>query len=103
MDISIKVERLIWILENFFTYQKEKIHSIELYFLVSLLDSKKIINFVEFHGLEENYYPEKYGKLKLICKWFSFYELDNIELKPFILKEELKSIPNFPKHIQNFE
>lgn len=103
IQVRVRVKRIVWILENFFEYQNEKYHSLEVGIILSPLDSKEKLAMEEFYGIEEHYHPEKYGKLKLIFKWFSIDELDNLNLKPEILKQELKSLPKTIKHIQNFD
>ncbi|HUT82785.1 MAG TPA: NUDIX hydrolase [Candidatus Bathyarchaeia archaeon] len=101
LNIKIEVGRLLWVLENYFEYQNEKIHSIEFYFLITPLDSEEKLSSEEFFGKEEHFYHEKYGQLKLIFKWFSLNELAEIDLRPKILKQELKSIQPYPKLIRN--
>ncbi|MFW9922724.1 MAG: NUDIX hydrolase [Candidatus Thorarchaeota archaeon] len=103
IQVKVKVERIVWLLENFFEYHNEKYHSIEVCLLLTPLDSEDKIGKDEFYGIEEYYLPEKYGKLKLIFKWMPIDELDNLNLKPKKLKQELKTIPKTIKHIQNMD
>ncbi|MHA1212553.1 MAG: NUDIX hydrolase [Candidatus Heimdallarchaeota archaeon] len=100
IDIEITVERLLWIVENFFEYDEKNYHSLELYYLVSPmnLESKLVQN--EFYGEESDFHPEKYGTIKLTYRWFSLEELDAITIQPKILKEELKDIPKEVKHLR---
>ncbi|MHA1154594.1 MAG: NUDIX hydrolase [Candidatus Heimdallarchaeota archaeon] len=97
--ITIEVERLLWVVENFFEYDKEKYHEIGLYFLVVPLDSEEKLQQDEFIGIEEYFNNEKYGKFKLIFRWFTMEQLDDIVVKPKFLNEALKKIPEHPKHI----
>ena len=101
MCLKVKVDRFVFILENFFEYSNENIHSLEFYFLVSLLDSTIKLDLNEFNGLEEHFQPEKYGKIRLACRWFYLKELENINLKPKILKKILQDIPKHPKILIN--
>ena len=100
IGITIEVERLLWVVENFFEYNEEKYHEIGLYFLVVPKDSEEKLQQDEFIGVEEYFIAEKYGKFKLIFRWFTIEQLEDIVIKPKFLKEALKKMPEHPLHIQ---
>lgn len=95
---EIEVHRLLWIIENFFTFKDEKYREIGFYFLVSPEEAKELWEQQEFMGKEEQHIPV-YRSRKLIFKWFDPSELDKLNLKPSVLIELLKNIPEHPIHI----
>ncbi len=104
IGVDITIERLLWVLENLFEYDNERHHGMELIYLVSPLNSADKLKQDEFYGVEkEESWVKKYGEITLIFRWFLPSELDDIVIKPDILKEELKNIPSTPKHIQIIE
>lgn len=107
-ELEIEVDRLLWVIENFFVLEpeKERCHGIELYFLVSASESESKLKQDEFHG-EEDYWEDWKvvpGKTQpLIFKWFAPDEIDGVNLKPDLLKKLLKEIPDHTMHIVNKE
>lgn len=51
LGIEVKVERLLWIIENFFEYEKSDYHEIVMYYLISDRDLSEI-DTSPFHGVE---------------------------------------------------
>ena len=94
---EIEVHRLLWIIENFFIFNDEKYHEVGLYFLVSPKEAKELREQQEFIGQEEQHTHDR--SWKLIFKWFDPSELDKLNLKPSVLIELLKNIPEHPVHI----
>lgn len=103
LDVTITIERLLFLIENSFVFDGEKYHGLELYFLISPLDSEDFFAQEEFIGIERDFFPEKYGDLKLTYRWFHPSEFDSIEILPKILKEALTNIPEYPVLLQNLE
>jgi len=103
--IKISVDRLLWVVEHVFASEldNKKTHSLELLFLASPEDSEEKFMQDEFYGQEEDFNPEKYGKIKLTFRWFKPSELDDLTIYPEFLKEALKKIPEHPVHIRTFE
>ena len=103
-NFEIEVQRLLWILENYFVFNEKKHHCIEFYFLVSPKESTGIWEQDEFLGQEEYLAPGNFWKLPersyaLYFKWFDISRLNEINFKPTIFIEHLKDIPKHPKHI----
>ena len=71
---------------------------IGFYFLVSPEEAKELWEQQAFMGKEEQHTPV-YRSRKLIFKWFDPSELDKLNLKPAVLIELLKNIPEHPIHI----
>ncbi|MHA1186439.1 MAG: NUDIX hydrolase [Candidatus Heimdallarchaeota archaeon] len=103
LKVNIKVERLLFLIENSFEFEGQKYHGLELYFLISPLDSEEFFAQEEFIGIETDYFPEKYGELTLTYRWYHPSEFESIEIRPRILKKALSNIPEHPVLIQNLE
>jgi ADP-ribose pyrophosphatase YjhB (NUDIX family) len=88
---DIEVNRLLWMVENFFSFKDKHYHEISTIYLVNLEKKSWILNQKDFfHGIEgEN----------LIYRWFNFDELDSLDIRPSFLKEKLISLPNNTNHI----
>jgi hypothetical protein len=96
-NFPIEVQRLLWILENFFDYEGKKFHGIGFYFLVNPKEKSGIWEQEEFVGQEV--LNPKVGKQDLHFKWFNINEITEMEIKPSILSELLQEIPEYPKHV----
>lgn len=85
LNIDIKIERLIFVNEDFFEYDHLNYHEIGFYYLFSFPEGHEIVDMNgDFKGVEDG------GKL--IFKWFNIEELQKIEVYPERLKEEVKSL-----------
>ena len=92
LNIEVKVERLLWVVENFFEYDYKSYHELALYFLMFLPSGSNLYSQTEqFEGKDE-------GR-KLIFQWHKLDALEHIELYPRFLHESLISIPKFTVHI----
>ena len=92
LGVEVVVERLIWVLENFFEDEGKSYHELALYFLIDLPhDSHLFRKRGPFAGVEEG--------IKLILKWHELDKLEKIPLKPTFLAKFLKSLPKVTEHI----
>ncbi|MBM7868624.1 ADP-ribose pyrophosphatase YjhB (NUDIX family) [Clostridium pascui] len=90
---TIYINRLLWMVENFFKFGDKQYHEISTIYLVNLEKESRLLNQKHsFNGVEDK---------KLIYKWFSFDELNRLDIRPSFLKEKLISLPNKPNHIIN--
>ena len=89
LDVQVKVERLLWTVENFFTYNSKNFHELGFYYLISSAEQYEI-QAQEFFGIEGE---------KFIYKWMPLNELEAVTMYPEFLKVELRHIPNYPKHM----
>jgi ADP-ribose pyrophosphatase YjhB (NUDIX family) len=101
-NFEVKVQRLLWIIENFFIFHGKKHHILEFYFLVTPKEPTGIWEQDEFGGLEDfldadNFWHLPKGKTPLHFKWFDITTLNKINFKPTILKDLLKNHPNTPQ------
>jgi ADP-ribose pyrophosphatase YjhB (NUDIX family) len=87
LEEDVQIERLLWVLENFFEFQDKSWHEISFLFLVSLPPNSPVYTREEFDGYE----PEV--DIKLIFRWFRLDELDKIRLYPVFLRTALYDLP----------
>lgn len=88
---DIEINRILWIVENFFKFEDKDYHEISTIYLVNLPQESTITDQNEsFYGSEGN---------KLTFKWFNVNEIKNLDIKPSFLREKLKLLPNNLKHI----
>jgi 8-oxo-dGTP pyrophosphatase MutT (NUDIX family) len=90
LGIHIKVNQLIWIVENFFEYNGKNFHEIGLYYSVSPERDTSHLKAGDFYGVEGE---------RLLYRWFPLEKLGDVTLYPLFLKEELKKLPNSMQHI----
>lgn len=88
LGVLVKVENLLWVTENFFTYNGANFHELGFYYQVS---SEKMMKHDDaFYGHEGE---------RLIYQWVPINKLDEVTLYPEFLKTSLKSLPPNTQHI----
>jgi hypothetical protein len=92
LEVEIEVERLVWVVENFFEYAGKSFHQIEFYFLATLPPGCHLCEKTEpFEGYETSF--------SIIFQWIPLRELNEIILYPSFLGEALKSLPDGTQYI----
>ena len=90
IGIATKIDRLVYICENFFNGNLGKMHELGFYYLLSP-NSK--VETKDFELIEK----DKEGDVSLKFKWM---DVDNVEnFKPDYLIERIKSLPKNLEHI----
>lgn len=90
LGIDVRVERLLWSVENFFQYDNMDFHEIGFYYKV-YAENDSLFSKEEFHGNEGE---------RLIYKWVPIRELNNIALYPEAIHQELQHpLSDYPKHL----
>ncbi len=97
LDVNVNVDRLVWVVENFFEMQATVYHELSLFFLLQLPKTSQILQETcDFYGKEE----DSDGKPStLVFRWFPFHHLDMLTLYPSFLKKGLRSLPSRTEHI----
>ncbi|MEK7016032.1 NUDIX hydrolase [Bacillus sp. FSL R9-9410] len=90
VGVPIKVKRLIWSVENFFTLSERKFHEISFYYEVELHE-------LPANGADQ-YILEEAGR-KYIFKWVPVEELDAYNLQPAFIKDKVKDVSVHTEHI----
>ena len=93
LTVDVRINRLLWINENFFVEDtlKEKFHEICFYYLLELTNDHLLKNGEAF-VVNEN------GKIHQYI-WTHFDNLSEIELYPLFLKEKIRQLPKQIEHI----
>jgi 8-oxo-dGTP pyrophosphatase MutT (NUDIX family) len=96
LGVEIRVERLLWVVENFFRADGISCHELGFYFQITLLDAPHLMeSHLPFPGIEEG--------LPLVFQWFPLEEIGNVPFYPLVLKRALQAIPTTTEHIVNIE
>jgi ADP-ribose pyrophosphatase YjhB (NUDIX family) len=95
INTPVRVERLLWVMENFFEYQAITCHELSLYFLTHLPATSPLLKLTEFEGIEQD--------IKLIFKWFNRHQLANLHVYPTFFRDALKTIPSQIVHVTHVD
>ncbi len=91
LGVDVKVDRLLWLAENFFVYGPRQFHELGFYFLMHLPPDSPLRDQASFLGQE--------GDLRIYFEWHPVATLESIALYPTFLRTGLKSIPTNIVHI----
>ncbi len=80
-----RVERMLWYVENFFSYDEISVHEITQYYLMSANAANSVKSETDFRGVEPG--------LKQIFRWVPLSRIDGYGLKPDFLRERLTNLP----------
>jgi ADP-ribose pyrophosphatase YjhB (NUDIX family) len=95
--LAVAVDRLLWVVENFFDYKGKTWHELALYFLMSFPpDSPVWARGESFDGREV--FPQGY-ELKLFYQWFPLADLDGLTVFPAFLPGGLRQLPLTVQHV----
>lgn len=90
LNLDIKVHRMYWVIENFFTYKDTDFHEIGFYYGISSNHPIIVDQYDAFYGTE--------GK-RLIYQWLPIKRLNEIALDPHCLSAPLQEIPEHTAHL----
>jgi len=94
LEVDVEIVRLLWFVENFFTYSDKHYHEIAVYFLMRLpLSCKYLLEAGPFEGED--------GGVRLIFQWFPTRQnvLSGLPLLPGFLQTALQELPESVRHI----
>jgi len=92
LGVEIRVGRLIWVVENFFTNDGKSYHEVGLYFSMMLPEKAQVRQ-------TSDAFVSKDDTLKTTFGWHRVDELRRITLYPPFLRRGLKRIPDKTEHI----
>jgi ADP-ribose pyrophosphatase YjhB (NUDIX family) len=93
LGVTVTVRRLLWVVENFFTFESRRFHELGLYYVVDLPpNSPYLYKTREYAGLEIDVAP-------LIFQWFPLEMLPNVKLMPSFLRTSLTRLPRSIEHV----
>ncbi|MGI2327985.1 NUDIX hydrolase [Planococcus sp. YIM B11945] len=90
LDVAVEVDRLLCVVENFFSYDGRKFHEIGFYYLIHGTEDQPYFQTGSFHG------PE--GK-RLLYQWVPFSEVPQMALQPEFLRKALSELPGETQHV----
>lgn len=93
---TVTCGRLLWTVENFFTYRETQHHELGLYFLTQLSEGSRLLTQAgPYLGIE--------GDLKLTFAWFKRSELQHVDIRPSFLATALASSELTMLHVVHHE
>jgi ADP-ribose pyrophosphatase YjhB (NUDIX family) len=92
LGICTEVERLLWVSENFFPYNKKQYHEINFFYLLKSEEVGRIFTLEPFSGLNED-------QDRLEFRWVPLSGLDNYRLYPNFLYSGLLQLPQTVQHV----
>jgi 8-oxo-dGTP pyrophosphatase MutT (NUDIX family) len=92
--LAVSVSRLLWIVENFFTYEGKQVHELLLCFEMSVPDS--VDRQAAFGGTED--FRDTGGTTELTFMWHALDRLHTVRVEPGFLREALRSLPQSITH-----
>lgn len=96
-DLEVRVERLLWVVENFFFYDNEEYHELGFYYLVQADSSADIFDLNKtYRGLEGD-------AVELSFRWFAVSALEQERVYPSFLKTDLAALPDHTVHVVHYD
>jgi 8-oxo-dGTP pyrophosphatase MutT (NUDIX family) len=92
MDLPVEVGPLIWVVENFFTYEGLRFHELSFVYRFFLPDDCPYLDVNrEFTGWEET--------VPITFRWFPVDQLAGVTLYPSFLRTALADLPDQTVHV----
>jgi 8-oxo-dGTP pyrophosphatase MutT (NUDIX family) len=91
LGVVPRIDRLLWVVENFFALDGFQYHELGLYFAIEL--PPEVVDDGEFAGSEP--------LVPLFMRWFPLHELATLDVQPRFLRNALRHPPAAPTHIIN--
>jgi len=97
--VNVRIERLLWVVENFFTDEGTAHHELGMYYLARLDEpSAYLAKDRDYFGIEKDLSLQN-TPIKLLFRWFPLSELAQARLYPAFLRTQLTDLPAFPEHL----
>ncbi len=97
LGVEARVERLVWIVENFFPWiDGIDAHELSLFYVLTLPHDSRVLDIGKpFRGIEDD--------VKLIFAWHRLDMLEQVPLYPKFLRTALQNMPDKIQHIMNVD
>ena len=92
LQTAITVERLLWVVENFFEHSGKAFHELGLYFLMSFPKASPVLH------ADHTFFVEEASK-DFIFQWQPLESLKELLLYPSFLQSALQELPPGAEHI----
>lgn len=90
LGVEVHIERLLWVVENFFQHEGVACHEIGFYYLVELPPGSDLLSKGDsFGGVE--YVADR--TFDLVFRWFLMAELGSLVVYPLFLRQPLLPLP----------
>lgn len=93
LGVEVHIERLLWLVENFFVYRGRAGHELALYFLITIPPLPHLYRRDAPFKL-----PDEQGTM-LTYNWFPLDKLDTITVYPTFLRHKLQHLSDEIEHI----
>jgi ADP-ribose pyrophosphatase YjhB (NUDIX family) len=97
LGVEVTIERLLWVVENFFEYGGMHCHELAFYYLMTVPPGRRRADGESFDGLEEFF--EGAPGVRLHFRWHPIAKLDELEILPSFLPEGLADLPEHVEHL----
>lgn len=91
LGVTVRAERLLWVVESFFTLGGRRFHEIGFYYKARMLDDRLQDKGREYRGREQ-------GR-RLVFRWFPLADLRSARLYPVFLRDGLRALPATVCHV----
>lgn len=89
LNAPVTVGRLLWLIENFFTFEGQRYHELLLCFEMACGDLASGLD--DFEGFE--------GDLPMLFRWCPLDTLQALPIRPAFLAPALRTLPATPVHV----
>ena len=94
---ALQVERMLWIVENFFDYEGQQFHELGMYYLARLANKDAELNNKNMRHV--GYEPTA----KLLYKWFKLEDVKEMRIFPSFIREGVSDIPSVCTHLVHYD
>jgi ADP-ribose pyrophosphatase YjhB (NUDIX family) len=99
LENDVQVLRLLWVVENFFRFEKTAQHELGFYYQIALADHSALYDKTRAHTAIEDTGAFAAEPLAFTLRWFPLAALDDISLYPLFLRTSLRNLPTSVEHI----
>ncbi len=94
LGVDVSVERLLWVVENFFRYEGKDWHELGFYYLMELPESFPFDEDEIVHRVQD-------GKNPLEFRWVKAtkHALTALDIPPYFIAGEIENLPTSTQHI----
>lgn len=96
LNVSVQIERLVWVVETFWASNPDRVHELCLYYLVSLPE-------IAVPSTAQEFTIEESEGQKNTFRWYPFEELAGARVYPSFLRTALRDLPIGVQHVIHHE
>lgn len=85
LGVTVKINRLLWICEHFFTHNDSKYHELCYYYLIECNDNNLLDKGDKFYITE--------GKNEFEFRWIDVTDIKNEIVYPAVIKDNIENLP----------